>query len=161
MENNNLPGWQVLASWEKVTNRDKLVSSISTFYIKSDFITTDKRFIAHYPNIILWCLPLWFNNLTFNLKQISWVNINISYKIFKILIWIILFIISLSSLWSWNIWVMLLTLIWSVIFLSLWIQVYIAVSSSGWTTYCPVVFWEKSKANELIQKLNSTIAENV
>ena len=98
MENNNLPGWQVLSNWEEIVNRSHFISWLATFYIKSDYIATNKRYIAHYPNIVLWFLPMWFENLTFNLKQISWVSINVEYKIFKILIWLIISLIWLFSL---------------------------------------------------------------
>lgn len=157
MENNNLPWWQVLSNWENAINTSSFISSLSTFYIKSTFATTNKRFIAHYPNIVLWFLPMWFNNLTFNLKQISSVNIDVEYKLLKMLLWIISIIIWL---WTWDIlWMIILILIW-VIFLSLWIQVIIKISTSWWVTKCPIIFWEKSKAQNFINDLNSTVAEN-
>jgi uncharacterized membrane protein len=153
MENTNLPWWQVLSSWENIANKDNFISWLATFYIKSDFVVTNKRFIAHYPNIVLWFLPMWFNNITFNLKQISGVNINVEYKIFKILIWLLLTLVWIFSL------MIFLIPVW-IIFLSLWIQIYIKVATSWWITKCPIIFWEKQKAQELVNKLNSTIAEN-
>lgn len=154
---NNLPGGQALTNWETVAHKNNFVSSLSTFYIKSDFATTNKRFIAHYPNIVLGFLPLGFNNKTFSLKQISWVNINVSYKLLKILIGIIAILFWLGS---GEFWIMILGIIVWLVFFSLGTQVSIAVTTSGQVTYCPIVFWEKGKATQLVNNLNSVIAEN-
>ena len=83
---NKLPWGQTLSEKEKIINTSDFISSISTFYIHSSFAVTDKRLVSHYPNIALWIFPLGFNNMTFNLKQISGVNIDIEYKIWKILL---------------------------------------------------------------------------
>ena len=154
---NHLPWGQTLTNWEEIINWNQFTSSISTFYIKSNFATTNKRFIAHYPNLVMGFLPMWFNNLTFNLKQISWVNINVSYKLVKMILWIAAILYWISN---WDIALMMLFIVlWLILFLT-WIQVYITVSTSWWITNCPIVFREKSKAQELINNLNSTIAEN-
>ena len=97
---NTLPGSQVLASGESVISKQGFISSMSTFYIKSDFAITNKRLIAHFPNIVLGCLPLGFGNITFNLKQISGVNIEVSYKIFKLLLGVLAIFIGLGSVVS-------------------------------------------------------------
>jgi len=154
---NNLPGWQVLSSSEELIKKEKFISSLATFYIKSDFAVTNKRFIAHYPKIVLGILPMWFENITFNLKQISNVNIDVEYKIFKIILWIIAIIFWF---WSWSAWVMLIWILLWILFFASWIQVYIKVATSWGVTFCPVVFFEKWKAKRFIQEINTIIAEN-
>lgn len=158
MENQKLPWKQILSTWENIIRYEKLTSSILTFYIKSDFVITNKRFIAHYPKTVLWFIPMWFNNSTFNLKQISNVNIDIEYDFLKLILWIIFILVFPWNLH--NIWVWLFLLILWIILIVWWIQVYIKVATSWWLTKCPVVFYEKWKAENLVKELNYTIAEN-
>lgn len=155
--NNNLPGWQILANWENIVESNSFISSISTFYVKSDFSVTDKRFVGHFPNIVLWMIPLWYNNITFNLKQISGVSIDVAYNFKKIVFWVISLLVWLSL---WSVVLFVLAILLALGFFSNWIQIYMTVTTSWWITKCPIVFWEKSKAQELVNKLNSAIAEN-
>lgn len=155
---NSLPWWQVLTNEEKILIKNWFMSSLLTFYIKSEFAVTNKRFIAHYPKIALWLLPLWFNNITFSVKQISWVQIDVSYKIFRLLIWWIWAFVGFSNMSEASRWFIVM-IIWILLFVSA-IWTYIKVVTSWWTTYCPILFWEKGKAEILIQKLNASIAEN-
>jgi len=154
----SLPWWQILVKEEKIVKKDSFISSLLTFYIKSEFAITNKRFVAHYPKIILGIFPWWFNNITFSIKQISWVQIDVSYKIFRMLVWIILWFIWFSTLAMW--WMGLLLLILGILMFASWIQTYIKVVTSWWITYCPILFWEKSKAETIVQNINTSIAEN-
>ena len=147
---------QTLIKWENIIREDNFTSSPLTFYMKSNITLTDKRLITHYPNIILKLIPLWFNNTTFNLKQISWVQLHTKYKVIKIAISII---VILVWLFSGELFVLLLAWFLWIILLSWWIETYILVTTSWRSTCCPVVFWEKWKVQELINDLNSKIAE--
>jgi len=151
---NSLPWWQTLSKSEEIILKERILSN---FYLKSDFVITNKRLILHYPNLILWMLPMWFNNSTLNLKQISAVNIDVSYNFKKIWLWVLAILIWLSN----NNIVALVSfvLIWLFFFL-LWTQVSLLVSNNWWKLYFPVVFWEKKKAKELVNILNKTLAEN-
>jgi hypothetical protein len=82
----SLPGGQILGKDEAIVRVDKFTSSLSTFYIKSEFCLTNKRFVAHYPNIVLGILPMGSANVTLSLRQISRVQIDVQYKMFRMLV---------------------------------------------------------------------------
>lgn len=153
----SLPGWQILVKDEEIIRNDEFVSSLSTFYIKSGFAVTNKRFISNYPNIVMGIFPMGISNTTFTLKQISWVQIDISYKIFRMILGIIIWFI-----WLWTIdEAGVLFLIAGILLFGSWIQTGIKIVTSWGVTFCPVIFWEKDKATILVQELNRSIAENV
>lgn len=153
MSNATLPWWNSLINWEEIVDNTSFASSITTAYISTEVSITNKRLIAHFPKIVLWLFPLWFETVTMNLKQISSVKIDVQYAIMRIIIAIVAIIVGLNSSW-------IFFLIW-LFFLSSGISVYTVVQGSGWSTeYIPVVFWQKSLANKFVKKLNETIANN-
>lgn len=147
-----LPGGQVLGKEEQILSQQEFVSALSTFYIKSSFAVTNKRFVSHYPNVLLGFIPAGMSNTTFNIKQISGVQIVTQYKALRILIGLGLIVFGLSE-------AVLLALVGMLVIFS-GVEAAMRVASSSGVSMMPVVFWEKAKAEVFVQNLNTMIAEN-
>lgn len=52
-ENNLLPGGNSFVKDEALASSRKIPATIMTFYINSHLAVTNKRFLAHFPNIVL------------------------------------------------------------------------------------------------------------
>lgn len=151
VENTNiLPDGSLLTKDENIISSKKLPSWILTFYIKATLLLTNKRVVAHFPKIFLWILPLWFENLNINLKQISTVKVDKQFSFWKMLLGLVLIIWWLPTI--------ILPIIWIIL---LFPNVYIAIYNTwGQVTYIPVVFWQNKLALEFAWTLNNTIIEN-
>ena len=69
-----------LTKEEHVVSECSLCYSILLFFIKSDLYLTNKRLIAHIPNVVLFVFPLGSNTLTYPLRNITAVTANTRFK---------------------------------------------------------------------------------
>lgn len=153
-----LPGGNALVKEESVISSQKMPTSIATFYIKAHIVATNKRFLAHFPNVVLGLLPLWFENVNLPIKQISTVTIQVKYYLLRLIIGALLMMWSLGSI-SKDPGMVLLLLIGIVLFGSGMSPHIFVRGTGGETVSIPVVFWKKSEAQKFVQELNRTIAE--
>jgi hypothetical protein len=151
-----LPGGQVLAKNEAITHDETFASTVTTFYIKSRMVLTNKRVMLHAPKIVLGFLPLGFTNKTLTMKQISGVELTRHYKIFRFLIG--LFILFGGVTGGEASGVIGGLLVGGLIIMSS-LQTHIEVSTSGEKTSLPIVFWHREKAMHIIAQINTALAE--
>lgn len=147
--NTTLPGNEQLSQNEAVVTRERFVSSLLTFYVKATMLSTNKRLLYHYPNIVLALIPLGFNSVTFNLHKISSVSLKVEYKVVRIALGLIVGILTIP------VGIGVVILIWGL----LGIKTHIVVGTSGGETKWPIIFWQKQKAKNFIASINLQLAE--
>lgn len=140
-----------------IVKKRRYLINIATFYIKAHIVATNKRFLVHFPNVVLGLLPLWFENVNLPIKQISTVT-QVKYYLLRLIIGALLMMWSLGSI-SKDPGMVLLLLIGIVLFGSGMSPHIFVRGTGGETVSIPVVFWKKSEAQKFVQELNRTIAE--
>ena len=146
----------ILGKEESVILKHDFMYSIVYFFIKSEFILTNKRIICNVPNLFLF-IPSGKNNVTYPLNNIAGVRLDTKVSVKSLLIGIIITLIGLSSLRS----LFLLFLIGALIILSSFETIMVIQNNSGSSMAYPVSPFEKGKAQDFINQVNTTIADRV
>lgn len=153
-----LSGGNTLVKEEGVISFKKMPTSMATFYINSHIVATNKRFLAHFPHVVLGLLPQ-YENIHLPIRQISTVTIQVKYYLLRLIFGALLTIASLGAMSGNGNMVILLVL--GIVLFGSGIAPYIFVGGTGGEKISiPVVFWKKSEAQKFVHELNRIIAEN-
>lgn len=157
---NTLPDGSILVQDEKIVTDKNFPVSIATFYINARAVATNKRFIAHFPKVILGLIPLGFEDVNMSLKQISSVTVKVQYYLLRLFFGAILVMAGFGNLSGPDAGAGFFLLLLGVILFGSGISPYLAVAGTGSEVVkVPVVFWKKSEAIKFSRELNTTIIE--
>lgn len=141
---------------ENIISNHILSYSLVLFFIKSAFDITNKRLIGQVPNL-LWIFPIGKNNVTYPLKNIAGVRIDNKISFKKLILGIILVLIGLSKISS----LFIILLIGILLVISSFEVLLVVQNNSGASISYVVSPLEKNKAQQLVNKLNQVIADNI
>lgn len=153
---NMLPDGSRLIQDEKIVASKHFPISITTFFIKAHVVATNKRFVAHFPNVVLGLFPFGFEDVNMSLKQISSVTVKVEYHLFRLICGVI-FIMA-----GWNIGnsSAVLVILLGILLFGSGISPYLAIFGTGSELIkIPVVFWKKKEAIKFARELNAAILE--
>lgn len=83
---------------ESLVSEYQLAYSLTTFFIKSSFTVTDKRFITVFPSLILGIIPVGKTDISYPLRNIATVACHTEIVFPKLIFGIILFLVGFSIL---------------------------------------------------------------
>lgn len=127
--------------------------SIIFFFIKSAFTLTDKRIICDVPNLLLF-IPIGKNNITYPLNNIAGIRLDTKISIKSLLIGAIIALIGLSKLPS----LFLLFFIGALILIGSFKTVMMIQNNSGASISYQVSPFDKAKAQDFVNQVNTTFA---
>jgi hypothetical protein len=147
-----------LGKEEEVIGEYAFSYSIVLFFIKSKFYVTNKRFVAHIPNVILFVIPVGANTVTYPLKNIGAIRSRMKLRFFKLLIAAILVFSGLGLLTQSPLGLIMLLLGVVAGIESFPCLINVETSGAGGLWY-QIAIWEKAAAQQLVNEVNQTIAD--
>ena len=147
-----------LTKEEYVVSECTFCYSILLFFIKSSLYLTNKRLIAHIPNVVLFVFPLGSNTATYPLRNIAAVSTKTRFKFFRLILAFFLVTTGLALVTESMLGVILL-LMGALLAIESFIHSISMQSSSAAGVFYRIAFWEQSKARDFTNQVNETLAE--
>jgi hypothetical protein len=147
-----------LGKEEQLIGEYSLSYSILLFFIKSKFYVTNKRFIAHIPNFILFVLPVGANTATYPLRNISAIKNRTKLKFFRLIGSAIFVVIGLSLLTQ-SVFGLIMLLLGIIMGLESFPSLVNVETSGAGGLWYPIAIWERAASQQLANEVNQAIVD--
>lgn len=149
-----------LSKEEQTLKESEFTSNLILFWLKSNFILTNKRILGKQPNTIFGLIPLGYKQIDQPLKTIASITCSTKFFVGRFFIGLVLALVGFAML-DGNVFIGLLLLIAGIVnVLNCYTTTFIIVNSGGLNamTY-QLSILEKDKVQNFVTEVNTQIAE--
>lgn len=146
----------ILGNDEQEVSAVSLLTSNLFVWIKLNLVLTSRRLVGQQPNFFLGIIPVGSHNVTYPLANIAGVSLNTKLSIPGLLFGALLVLIGVSDLRA------VLALLLGVLLIVQSYYAEIRVTNTGGQTLAHrVSVFDKTRAQELVQQVNTAIANRI
>ncbi|MGD8779464.1 MAG: hypothetical protein PVH88_10960 [Ignavibacteria bacterium] len=149
----------VLGKDEQIIKEASFTANLILFWLKANYILTNKRVTGHTPNTLFGLIPLGQAQIAQPLKTIASVSSSTKFSILRLIIGIIFLIIGFSIIGSSFIVGIILLLLGAINILNCYTATFVITNNAGESTGYEISILEKSKVVEFINEVNTVVAE--
>jgi len=149
----------VLGKDEKIVSEHKFKPNLILFWLKADYVLTDKRLTGSQPNVFLGLIPLGKGQVNQPLKTIASVNSVTKFYFKKFLVGLILLIAGFAVLGETVIGGIIVALLGAIILLNSYMSTFVIMNNGGQTVGYSLSWLEKSKVEQFVSEINTVVSE--
>jgi hypothetical protein len=146
----------ILSKDEAKIKETAFTANLLLFWLKANYILTNKRITGDTPNTFLGIIPLGKAQISQPLKTISSVASSTKFAFKRLLIGVILVMVGLSFIKSFGV---LLVIFGAVNILNCYTATFVITNNGGTSTGYEISILEKSKVTQFVNEVNSSIAD--
>lgn len=156
-------GKQILSSMSTILGKDEekireatFTANLILFWLKANYVLTNKRITGHTPNTLFGLIPLGKAQVAQPLKTVASVVSSTKFHIWRLLLGLILVIAGFSTIDSYGIIILIIGL---VNLLNCYTATFVVTNNAGQSVGYEISILEKSKVVEFVNEINTVIAE--
>lgn len=146
----------ILGKDEQKIRQATFTANIILFWLKSNYILTNKRVTGDEPNTFMGIVPLGTTQISQPLKTVASVASSTKFSILRLIIGLCLVIFGLGLITSFGI---LILVLGAVNILNCYTATFVITNNSGQCVGYEISILEKSKVEEFVNEVNTVISE--
>ncbi|MDX1829116.1 MAG: hypothetical protein R3342_06165 [Lutibacter sp.] len=146
----------ILGKDEQKINEATFTANLSLFWLKVNFVLTNKRVTGDTPNTILGLIPLGKAQIAQPLKTIASVASSTKFHIIRLLVGIILIFVGFAFIKSFGI---ILLVLGAINILNCYTATFVITNTGGQPVGYEISILEKSKVVRFVNEVNTVIAD--
>ena len=144
---------------EQIIREDTFTANLILFWLKADFNLTNKRVTGHTPNTLLGLIPLGKHQMAQPLKTVSSVISSTQFFFKRLLFGVILLGAGFALMGSVFILGLILAIFGLVSILNCYTSTFVITNNAGDAQWYEISILEKSKVEDFVNEVNTSIAE--
>jgi hypothetical protein len=149
----------VLGKDEKIEYESTFTANLILFWLKANYVLTNKRVTGDTPNTLLGLIPLGKAQIAQPLKTIASVSSSTKFSILRLIIGLIFVGIGFNVLGSSLLGGLILLLIGAINVLNCYTATFVITNNSGQSAGYEISILEKAKVQDFVNRINTVIAE--
>jgi hypothetical protein len=149
----------ILGKNEQKIKEATFTANLILFWLKANYVLTNKRVTGHTPNTLFGLIPLGKAQIAQPLKTIASVTSSTKFSFLRLIIGIVFLIIGFSTMESSFIGGVILLILGAVNILNCFTATFVITNNAGQSTGYEISILEKSKVVEFTNEVNSVIAD--
>ncbi len=146
----------ILGKDEQKIKEATFTANLILFWLKANYVLTNKRVTGHTPNTLLGLIPLGKAQIAQPLKTIASVTSSTKFSFMRLLIGLILVIAGFAHITSFGI---ILLLLGAINILNCYTATFVITNNAGQSVGYEISILEKSKVVEFVNEVNTVIAD--
>jgi hypothetical protein len=146
----------ILGKDEQKIKEATFTANLILFWLKANYVLTNKRVTGHTPNTLLGLIPLGKAQIAQPLKTIASVTSSTKFSFMRLLIGFILVIAGFALITSFGI---ILLLLGAINILNCYTATFVITNNAGQSVGYEISILEKSKVVEFVNEVNTVIAD--
>ncbi|KAF5067043.1 hypothetical protein DSECCO2_257670 [anaerobic digester metagenome] len=146
----------ILGKDEQKIKEATFTANLILFWLKANYVLTNKRVTGHTPNTLLGLIPLGKAQIAQPLKTIASVTSSTKFSFMRLLIGLILVIAGFALITSFGI---ILLLLGAINILNCYTATFVITNNAGQSVGYEISILEKSKVVEFVNEVNTVIAD--
>jgi hypothetical protein len=144
---------------EQLIREDTFTANLILFWLKANYILTNKRVTGHTPNTLLGLIPLGKAQIAQPLKTVASVVSSTQFFFKRLLFGVILLVAGFALMGSTFIVGIILAILGLVNVLNCYTSTFVITNNAGESQWYEISILEKSKVEDFVNEVNTTIAE--
>lgn len=149
----------VLGKDEKIIKEATFTANLILFWLKANYVLTNKRITGDTPNTLFGLIPLGKAQIAQPLKTIASVTSSTKFTLGRLLLGVVLALISFSIMGSSFFIGLVLLILGAVNVLNCYTATFIVTNNGGQSTGYEISILEQSKVVEFTNEVNTVIAD--
>lgn len=149
----------ILGKDEKKIKEATFTANLILFWLKANYVLTNKRLTGDTPNTLFGIVPLGKTQIAQPLKTIASVTSSTKFTLGRLIIGVILAFIGLSMMGSSVLFGLLLLILGVINILNCYTATFIVTNNGGQSTGYEISILEQSKVVEFTNEINTVIAD--
>ena len=146
----------ILGKDEQRIREETFTANLILFWLKSNYILTNKRVTGDEPNTFLGFIPLGKSQIAQPLKTVSSVASSTKFSIIRLIIGLILVSAGFSFITSYGV---VFLVLGAVYILNSYTATFVITNNSGQSVGYEISILEKSKVSAFVNEVNTVISE--
>ncbi|MDD3636470.1 MAG: hypothetical protein RBR84_06700 [Bacteroidales bacterium] len=146
----------ILGKDEQKIKEATFTANLILFWLKANYVLTNKRITGHTPNTLLGLIPLGQAQVAQPLKTVASVTSSTKFSFIRLLIGLILVIAGFALIGSFGI---ILLILGAVNILNCYTATFVVTNNGGQSVGYEISILEKSKVVEFVDEINTVIAD--
>lgn len=146
----------ILGKDEQKIKEATFTANLILFWLKANYVLTNKRITGHAPNTLLGLIPLGQAQVAQPLKTVASVTSSTKFSFIRLLIGLILVIAGFALIGSFGI---ILLILGAVNILNCYTATFVVTNNGGQSVGYEISILEKSKVVEFVDEINTVIAD--
>ncbi|WP_346859766.1 hypothetical protein [uncultured Draconibacterium sp.] len=146
----------ILGKDEQKIKEATFTANLILFWLKADYMLTNKRVTGHTPNTLLGIIPLGKAQIAQPLKTIASVSSSTKFSFMRLLIGLVLVIAGFALITSFGIFLLLFG---AINVLNCYTATFVITNNAGQSVGYEISILEKSKVVEFVNEVNTVIAD--
>lgn len=146
----------ILGKDEQKIKKATFTANLILFWLKANYVLTNKRITGHTPNTLLGLIPLGQAQVAQPLKTVASVTSSTKFSFIRLLIGLILVIAGFALIGSFGI---ILLILGAVNILNCYTATFVVTNNGGQSVGYEISILEKSKVVEFVDEINTVIAD--
>ena len=146
----------ILGKDEQKIKEATFTANLILFWLKANYVLTNKRVTGHTPNTLLGLIPLGKVQIAQPLKTIASVTSSTKFSFKRLLISLILVIVGFALITSFGV---ILLLLGAINILNCYTATFVITNNAGQSVGYEISILEKSKVIEFVNEVNTVIAD--
>ncbi len=146
----------ILGKDEQKIKEATFTANLILFWLKANYVLTNKRITGHTPNTLLGLIPLGQAQVSQPLNTVASVTSSTKFSFIRLLIGLILVIAGFALIGSFGI---ILLILGAVNILNCYTATFVVTNNGGQSVGYEISILEKSKVVEFVDEINTVIAD--